>query len=74
MKPVKSKFVKKLIAPMQKALLMRGYCAACTRKLDDIKNRDNRPNGTVRVECECGRIYIYNPETDSYRRAFFDEV
>ncbi len=74
MKSVKSKFLKKLIYPMQKVLLTKGFCVACTRKLDDIKNRDNRPNGTVRVECECGRIYIYDTETKTYRRAMFDEV
>lgn len=71
---MKKKLLKKLIAPMQTVLLQRGLCPACTRRLDDIKNRDPRPNGTVRVQCECGRIFLYNNETDTYRRAGLEEV
>ncbi|MBD3280949.1 hypothetical protein GF389_05520 [Candidatus Dojkabacteria bacterium] len=68
------KLLKKLINPMQEVLLQRGYCPACTRKLDSIKNRDSRPNGTVRVECVCGRIYILENSTKNYRRALESEV
>ncbi|MBN1331835.1 hypothetical protein JW978_03035 [Candidatus Dojkabacteria bacterium] len=66
--------LKKLISPMQDVLLQKNYCPACTRKLDSLTNRDPRPNGTVRVECVCGRIYIYENETKNYRRALETEV
>ncbi len=68
------RLLKKLIAPMQQVLLQRGLCPACTRRLDDIKHRDPRPNNTVRVQCECGRIYILDVTTDTYRRAMLSEV
>lgn len=59
---------------MQKVLVSRGLCPACTRRLSDIKNRDQRPNGTERVECDCTRIYIYTKETETYRRALMSEA
>lgn len=71
---MKPKLLKKLIAPMQVVMLQRGLCPACTRRLDESKNRDPRPNGTIRVQCECGRIYIYEQETDTYRRALIAEA
>ncbi len=66
--------LKKLISPMQTVLLQRKLCPACTRKLSDLKKRDPRPNNTVRIQCECGRIYILDNETQNYRRAMFNEV
>lgn len=68
------KLLKKLISPMQQVLLQRGLCPACTRRLEDIKNRDPRPNNTVRIQCECNRIYILEVETNTYRRAMMSEV
>ena len=59
---------------MQKVLLTRKLCPGCTRSLDEQKNREIRNNGTDRIICECGRIYIFDRELDSYRRALFDEV
>jgi len=66
--------LKKLIEPLQKVLLSKKLCPACTRSLDDQKNREIRNHGTERVTCECGRIYIYDRNLDSYRRALFDEI
>jgi len=71
---MRKKLLKKLIAPMQAVLLQRGLCPACTRRLDDLRNRDPRPNGTVRVQCECGRIFVYDNVTESYRRANIEEA
>ncbi len=71
---MQQKLLKKLIAPMQTVLLQKALCPACTRRLDYIKNRDPRPNGTVRVQCECKRVYIYDVETKTYRRALISEM
>lgn len=71
---MKRKFLKKLIAPMQAVMLQRGLCPACTRRLDELKNRDPRPNGTTRVECECGRIFLYDNVSNTYRRATIEEA
>jgi len=66
--------IKKLISPLQSILLSRKFCPACTRPLDDQKNREIRNNGTERVTCDCGRIFIYDKELENYRRAMFNEV
>lgn len=66
--------IKKLISPLQKVLITRKYCPGCTRQLDDLKNRQIRNNGTERITCVCGRIYIYDKELEQYRRAMFDEI
>jgi len=66
--------LKKLIEPMQMVLLQKKFCPGCTRKLDSQKNRTIRSNNTEKVVCECERIFIYDKELDTYRRAGFDEV
>lgn len=66
--------IKNLISPLQKVLIQRKFCPACTRNLDDQKNREVRNNSTERVTCECGRIFIYDRELRIYRRALMDEI
>lgn len=66
--------IKKLIGPLQVAMLQKKFCPGCTRNLDDQKNRQVRHNGTERIICECTRVYIYDREMDSYRRALNSEV
>lgn len=64
---------KNIIAPVQAWLLSRGQCVGCGKPLDKGK-REKRKDGTEKVTCKCGRIFIYNPETKKYRRALFEEV
>ncbi len=59
---------------MQSVLLQKKYCPGCTRKLDSQKNRVTRSNSTEKVTCDCDRIFIYDKELDTYRRATFQEV
>ncbi|MBN1916149.1 hypothetical protein JW796_04145 [Candidatus Dojkabacteria bacterium] len=66
--------LKKLIEPMQLVLLQKKYCPGCTRKLDSQRNRTGRSQTTEKVVCDCGRIFIYDKELDTYRRAAFQEV
>ena len=66
--------IKKLISPLQKVLIAKKFCPGCTRSLDDLKNREIRNNGTERIRCECGRVYIYDRDMDIYRRALIEEV
>ncbi len=66
--------LKKLISPLQKVLITKKYCPACTRNLDDCRDRQVRNNGTERITCKCGRIFIYDKEMDQYRRALEEEV
>jgi hypothetical protein len=64
---------KNIIAPIQAWLLSQGRCVGCGTPLEKGK-REKREDGTEKVTCKCGRIFIYNPKKDSYRRALFEEV
>lgn len=64
---------KNIIAPVQAWLLSRGQCVGCGMPLAKGK-REKRKDGTEKVVCKCGRIFIYNPNQKKYRRALFEEV
>ncbi|MDP3955174.1 MAG: hypothetical protein Q8Q15_02310 [bacterium] len=64
---------KKVLAPVQAWLLMQGKCVGCGTPLSNgkrVKNKDE----TEKVTCKCGRIFIFDPKTNKYRRALFEEV
>lgn len=65
--------LKNIIAPVQAWLLSRGQCAGCGTPLFRGK-KVKRKDGTEKVTCKCGRIFIHDPDTGKYRRAFFEEV
>jgi len=64
---------KNIIAPVQAWLLARGQCVGCGALLSKGK-REVRKDGTEKVTCKCGRIYIFDPKKKTYRRALFEEV
>lgn len=64
---------KNIIAPIQAWLISQGRCVGCGNPLNKGK-REKRKNGTEKVTCRCGRIFIHTPETGKYRRALFEEV
>jgi len=64
---------KNIIAPVQAWLLSRGQCVGCGKSLAKGR-REKREDGTERVTCGCGRIFIFDPKTKKYRRALFEEV
>jgi len=64
---------KNIIAPVQAWLLSRGQCVGCGKPLGK-GNRVKKKDGTEKVTCKCGRIFIYDPKTKKYRRALFEEV
>lgn len=64
---------KKIIAPIQAWLLSQGNCVGCGISLSKGE-REDRGDGTEKVICKCGRIFIYNKKTNNYRRALFEEV
>ncbi len=64
---------KNIIAPIQAWLLSQGRCVGCGMPLSRAKH-EKRPDGTEKVICKCGRIYIYDPKTKKYRRALFEEI
>lgn len=64
---------KNVIAPVQAWLLSQGRCVGCGRELVEGK-KSQAPDGTWRVTCECGRIFIHDAKSNKYRRALLEEV
>lgn len=64
---------KNVIAPVQAWLMSRGQCVGCGMPLTKAKHIANN-DGTQKVTCKCGRIYMYDSKTSKYRRALFEEV
>lgn len=65
--------LKNVIAPIQAWLLTRGQCVGCGTPLakGKVEKRDSK---TDKVSCKCGRIFIHDKTSKSYRRALFSEV
>lgn len=64
---------KKLITPIQMWLLGRGQCVGCGMPLKKAKS-EKRDNTSNKITCQCGRIFIYDTQKRSYRRALFSEI
>ncbi|OGM54682.1 hypothetical protein A3F62_02650 [Candidatus Woesebacteria bacterium RIFCSPHIGHO2_12_FULL_44_11] len=65
--------LKNVIAPIQAWLLSQGRCVGDGKELSTMK-KARRNDGTYKVICTCGRIFIMDPETKRYRRALLEEV
>lgn len=65
---------KNIIAPVQAWLLSKGQCVGCGTSLALGKKEQSKVKGHQKVTCKCGRIFMYNPKTKTYRRALFEEV
>lgn len=61
--------LKNMIAPVQAWLLSQGKCVGCGKLLPKKSG-----TGMVRVDCVCGRIYMYDPTASLYRRALVNEI
>lgn len=60
---------KNIIAPVQAWLLLQGKCVGCGKTLAKKKGDD-----LVKITCECGRVYMYDGASDTYRRATLHEI
>lgn len=66
---------KNIIAPVQAWLLSRGSCVGCGTPLSEgHKESSKKLKGMEQVTCKCGRIFIYDPKKNTYRRALLSEV
>jgi DNA-directed RNA polymerase subunit RPC12/RpoP len=64
---------KNVIAPIQAWLLSQGRCVGCGTDLSLGKSKKSQYG--VEVTCmKCGRIFIKNVKTNTYRRALLEEV
>lgn len=64
---------KNIIAPVQAWLLSKGQCVGCGTPLTKGQTQV-RKDGTAKIVCKCGRIFIHDLESGKYRRALFEEV
>jgi DNA-directed RNA polymerase subunit RPC12/RpoP len=64
---------KNVIAPIQAWVLSQARCVGCGRELR-LGRSDTKRDGTQKIFCTCGRIFIYDPKTKKYRRALLEEV
>ncbi|MBP9702049.1 hypothetical protein KBD69_00030 [Candidatus Woesebacteria bacterium] len=64
---------KKLITPIQLWLLSRGQCVGCGTTLSKVQSVKLTTN-TDKITCSCGRIFIYDTQKKTYRRALFSEI
>ena len=67
---------KNIIAPVQAWLLSKGSCVGCgTPLVEGNSQPSEKVKKCMQVTCnKCGRIFIYNPDTKTYRRALLSEV
>lgn len=64
---------KNVIAPIQSWLLSKGQCVGCGMPLSKGEVVTKTKNSD-KVTCKCGRIFIYEKNEKTYRRALFSEV
>ncbi|MDO8503667.1 MAG: hypothetical protein Q7S60_03175 [bacterium] len=67
------KVFKNVISPVQAWLISQGRCVGCGRELKEMK-KTARQDGSSKITCECGRIFILDAKTNKYRRALLEEV
>ncbi len=69
----KGLMLKKIRSSMQEKLIKKNLCPGCTMTLKKCKNLKDITQDKKIVQCKCNRIYIWNVDTDTYRRATTDE-
>lgn len=58
--------LKKLIEPLQKILLQKGICPACTTSLKKSQKRIPISQKIDKVLCSCGQEYFHDKELNTY--------
>ncbi len=64
--------LKKIFLPFQIVLLNRRLCSGCTYPLDKCARETFRENKAM-IKCKCGRRFVLNLDTNTYKRASFEE-
>jgi len=54
--------------------MQKGLCPGCTASFKRAPLREAKSEREEKVVCKCGRIYIYDKEMNTYRRALEKEV
>ena len=64
---------KKLLKPLQNALIEKHLCVGCTRNLATAKRIGSLSDNRYMVECKCKRRFVYDKELGTFQRATFAE-
>lgn len=60
---------------VQSELIKRGHCVACTRSLASAHRTQSKKQEYIQIVfCQCRRVYLYNTQLNSYKRALEKEV
>jgi hypothetical protein len=65
---------KAVIAPLQKWLLKNGRCVGCGKELKKfatVKKKNSKEDFYI---CDCKRVYVYNKQKKTFRRALLKEL
>ena len=65
--------IKKLIAPLQKLLLQKKICPACTRPLSKSRLIGKIDDKDI-MKCKCGRVFIFDAKKGLYQRALENDL
>lgn len=65
--------LKKLIAPLQKIIMQKKYCPACTRSLSRARVIAKKDSEEL-IACTCKRIFVHDLEIDVFRRALEGDI
>lgn len=63
---------KTIVKPFQEVLLNKRLCPGCTNPLDKLKKEPFKQNRMM-TQCKCKRRYIFDMDTNSFRRATLEE-
>ncbi len=65
--------IKKVLKPIQVKLIKKNLCPGCTMNLEKCNNLKDVTENKKIVQCKCSRIYIWDIDTNTYKRATLDE-
>jgi len=64
---------KSIFSPVQAWLLSQGKCVGCGMPLSKATHEASGES-SEKVTCKCHRIYIFDKNTQKYRRALLNEA
>lgn len=63
-----------ILQPFHNVFLSKKLCPVCTRSLERSVRRVTYQQGIELITCVCGRKYIHETTTDTYKRLSQEEI
>ncbi len=64
---------KGIFKPIQKKLVRKNLCPGCTKQLQNASQIKDITETKKIVQCKCKRLYIWQMDTNTYKRATKEE-